>query len=452
MSKKYFGTDGIRGEAGGPLINPQFAFQLGMAVGEELRESGKTAGEICLGRDPRTSGEALQDGMAKGLASQGFTPVALGILPTPAIAMYTMQSEAILGVAITASHNPAKDNGFKFFQHSGRKVTPEWELAIEDRLDTTLNLETGKPAWIERHQEALEGFLDHFASRNLDLNGLTLVVDTASGATCETTPEVLKRFGATIVPIGETADGENINNNIGSEYPENLITRVKNGEGQIGLAHDGDGDRVIFCDEEGKLLRGDEFLGILALHRQAENNLPGDSIVGTILCNEGLALSLKNNGIALIRTDVGDRNVTTEMFARQLTLGGEPSGHYVLGDQLPTGCGLHAAIELLSILRNKGKTLVELRKQIQLFPQITKNLQVLNKPSFDSLPGFRKSLKKIEDHLEDQGRILIRYSGTENKVRLLAEAMDSQLAQSALNTLEYVTQKYLPVVPPSQTH
>ena len=259
-------------------------------------------------------------------------------------------------------------------------------------------------------------------------------------------------LGAEVIPIGADPDGDKINNGIGSEHPEKVIEFVKAGNGQFGLAHDGDGDRVIFCDEEAVLLTGDEFLGILAIHRKAANNLPGDSMVGTILCNAGLESSLNKHSIHLHRTDVGDRNVSAEMIERSLTLGGEPSGHYVLRDQLPTGCGLHAAIELLSVIKKTDKPLSELRKDITLFPQITKNLQVLSKPALETISGFPAGLKKIEDHLKDQGRILIRYSGTENKVRLLSEAVDLKLAQSALNALEYLVQKHLPVTPPPQTN
>jgi phosphoglucosamine mutase len=452
MSKKYFGTDGIRGESGGPIINPKFAYQLGYAVGQQLKAEGQCGGRICIGRDPRNSGEALRDGIAAGFQELGFQPVDLGILPTPAISLHTLQTEAILGVVLTASHNPAKDNGFKFFQANGRKVTPEWESFIEERLDTDLEAKSLNEAMHNQHEAAKAGFLKHFASIELDLSGLQIVVDTSCGATCATTPAVLKSLGAEVIPIGADPDGDKINNGIGSEHPEKVIEMVKAGNGQLGLAHDGDGDRVIFCDEDGVLLTGDEFLGILALHRKAANNLPGDSMVGTILCNAGLESSLKKHDIHLHRTDVGDRNVSTEMIERSLTFGGEPSGHYVLRDQLPTGCGLHAAIELLSVIKQTGKPLTELRKDITLFPQITKNLQVLSKPALETITGFPVGLKKIEDHLEDQGRILVRYSGTENKVRLLSEAVDLKLAQSALNALEYLVQKYLPVTPPPQTN
>jgi len=224
-----------------------------------------------------------------------------------------------------------------------------------------------------------------------------------------------------------------------------MVELVKSGEAEIGIAHDGDGDRVIVCDENGELLTGDEFLGILALHRKSQGTLPSDTLAGTILCNAGLEHSLKQQGISLLRTDVGDRNVTTEMFAKNLTLGGEPSGHYILADQLPTGCGLHAVIELLHLRQNTGKPLSELRKQITLFPQVTCNLQVLEKPPLESLQDLQKGLQKITDHLEQQGRVLVRYSGTEPKVRLLVEAMETKLAEQTMNALRYLIEKHLPV-------
>ena len=446
MSLQYFGTDGIRGKSGGPLINSTFAYQLGKAVGRQLQQEGHREGQICIGRDPRTSGESLRDSLALGLGEQGFSAIDLGILPTPATALYTLQTEALLGIMLTASHNPASDNGFKFFQANSRKVTPQWESTLESLLQQeTLPDPISNPHLPDQHEAAQQAFIDHLPNDQPDLSGLNIALDTACGATCHTTPEVLQRLGATLVQIGEIPDGEQINNQIGSEHPEKMVELVKSGEAEIGIAHDGDGDRVIVCDENGELLTGDEFLGILALHRKSQGTLPSDTLAGTILCNAGLEHSLKQQGISLLRTDVGDRNVTTEMFAKNLTLGGEPSGHYILADQLPTGCGLHAVIKLLHLRQNTGKPLSELRKQITLFPQVTCNLQVLEKPPLESLQDLQKGLQKITDHLEQQGRVLVRYSGTEPKVRLLVEAMETKLAEQTMNALRYLIEKHLPV-------
>ena len=446
MSLQYFGTDGIRGKSGGPVINTTFAYQLGKAVGSQLQQEGYSKGEVCIGRDPRTSGASLQDSLAHGLSELGFSAIDLGILPTPATALYTLQTNAILGIVLTASHNPASDNGFKFFQANGRKVTPDWEDSIENLLQEEKPPEDFAGITLADQQEAaLQTYLKLLPSDQPLLHGLRIALDTACGATCHTTPVVLKRLGAHLTQIGENPDGKQINNNIGSEHPEKMADLVKTGKAEIGIAHDGDGDRVIVCDENGELITGDEFLGILALHRKTHDNLPGDTLVGTILCNAGLEHSLKHHGISLLRTDVGDRNVTTEMFAKNLTLGGEPSGHYVLADKLPTGCGLHAMIELLNIRQTTGKLISELRKDITLYPQITCNLQVLEKPPLESLPALQTGLQKITDHLEEQGRILVRYSGTEPKVRLLVEAIDQKLAEQTMNALRYLIEKHLPV-------
>lgn len=447
--KKYFGTDGIRGESGGPVINEDFAYQLGIAVGQQLQKEGHKLGPAYIGRDPRTSGPALRDHIAAGLWFQGYTPVDLGILPTPAVALQTLSTDAILGIVLTASHNPAKDNGFKFFQDNGRKVTPQWEAEVETLLQDPKPAPTIQiPDMQDAHEAALQGFLAHIPQDKLDLGGLTIALDTAAGATCHTTPEILRRLGAKLHPIGAGPDGEQINNGIGSEHPGKIIEAVQSGQAHIGLAHDGDGDRLIVCDEEANLLTGDEVLGILALDRISKGTLPKNTLVGTILCNEGLALSLKQHNGHLLRADVGDRNVTSLMAEQNLNLGGEPSGHFVLADQLPTGCGLHAAIELLKIRQSTGRPLSGLRKQVTLFPQATLNLQVLEKPPLEDLQKFQSGLQKINAHLGDEGRTLVRYSGTEPKVRLLVEALTPKAVQEALAALEYIVRKQLPVTSP----
>lgn len=447
--KKYFGTDGIRGESGGPVINPPFAYRLGVAVGKQLHREGHKTGSICIGMDSRSSGPALRDHIAAGLHSQGFNPAGLGILPTPAVSLHTLSTDAVLGVVLTASHNPASDNGFKFFQANGRKVTPDWETKVESLLDGTEAPETITiPGIQDQHAPALQQFIDHLPQEDPRLDGLTIALDTAAGATCQTTPEVLRRLGAQLHQIGAEPDGQQINNGIGSEHPGKIIEAVQSGQAHIGLAHDGDGDRLIICDEEAKILSGDEVLGILAINRIRQNQLPQNTLVGTILCNAGLALTLKQHGGHLLRTDVGDRNVTTRMGEEGLTLGGEPSGHFVLADQLPTGCGLHAAIELLQIRQSSGQPLSELRKQVTLFPQATLNLRVADKPPLESLPAFQYGLEEINTRLGDKGRTLVRYSGTEPKVRLLAEAEGQQAVQDSLSALEKLTQEHLPVKTP----
>ena len=448
-AKKYFGTDGIRGESGGPVINPGFAYQLGIAVDQQLKKDGQESGLVCIGRDSRSSGPDLRDNIAAGLHSEGFASADLGIVPTPAVSLHTLSTDCVLGVVLTASHNPAKDNGFKFFQATGRKVTPEWEAEVETRIpDKPFSGTVLIPNLEDAHSAALEKFIGHLPSNEPQLDGLTIALDTAAGATCNTSPEVLRRLGAKLLQIGAGPDGQQINNAIGSEHPGKIIEAVKSGQADLGLAHDGDGDRLIVCDEEGNLLSGDEVLGILAIERIQKGLLPQNTLVGTILCNEGLGLTLKQHEGQLLRTDVGDRNVTTRMAEGGFTLGGEPSGHFVLADRLPTGCGLHAAIELLSIRQYSGKTLSELRQQITLFPQATLNLEVDVKPPLAGLAGFQKGLAKINMHLGENGRTLVRYSGTEPKVRLLVEARDEKTVQETLAALEYIVRRDLPVTNP----
>ncbi|SVC78670.1 uncharacterized protein METZ01_LOCUS331524, partial [marine metagenome] len=336
---QIFGTDGIRGRVGGPLVNPDFAACLGTAVGDVLKKQGVTDGEIVIGRDTRKSGAALRDGLTMGLTTAGFSCVDLGVVPTPAVALNTMKCGAVLGVALTASHNPASDNGFKFFQGCGRKVDNAWEGEVESLLEETGGGATVPASLENRHAEAVETYCQFVSSQfpvGL-LKGLKIVVDTANGGTSETTPRVLRALGAELLQLGHEPDGFNINDGVGSEYPAAMAECVAAGRADLGLAHDGDGDRLVISDESGHVLEGDEVLGIVALDWIRKGLLAERTVVGTVQCNAGLDATLKKAGGQLVRTEVGDRPVTRRMFEDGLNFGGEPSGHFVFRDCLPTG-------------------------------------------------------------------------------------------------------------------
>ena len=444
MRRKYFGTDGIRGRVGGSLVNADFAVRLGAAVGGILKKHGFVDGsQILIGRDTRASSMPLMEGLAIGLIERGFVCMDLGVIPTPGVALNTLHGNAVLGIALTASHNPASDNGFKFFMESGCKVEDAWELEVEALLDSPLKVSSSQieirtMSGVESYCEFLLG---HF--RPGMLKGLELAIDTANGATCETTPHVLRELGAEIIQLGHTPDGININDGVGSEYPEMMAQLVSAGQAQLGLAHDGDGDRLVVCDESGSVIDGDEVLGMIALSWMREGRLVQNTLVGTVQCNAGLEASLKRAGGRLIRTSVGDRSVTRRMFQDGLNFGGEPSGHFVLRDYLATGDGLLAALQLLEIRQRTGISLFELRKQITLFPQFQYNFQVQEKLPLEELPDFQLGMDAILQELGDNGRVLVRYSGTEPKIRLLAEARTRALAERALNSLAELTRANL---------
>lgn len=437
MGRQYFGTDGIRGPVGGPLVNVDFAARLGAAVGAQLKALEPGGGEVLIGRDTRKSGEALRDGLAAGLASQGFGCIDLGVAPTPAVALSTLRGDAVLGVALTASHNPSTDNGFKFFGSSGRKVDDSWEAAVESRLEgeaaaawSPLGIRDVGRETIRVYCEFVEGLFPGDL-----LEGLVLAVDTSNGATCESTPTVLRALGAKLVQMGDSPDGVNINAGVGSEHPQQMAAIVQEGSADLGLAHDGDGDRLVLCDESGSILSGDEVLGIVGLDWIRRGCLSRSTVVGTVQCNSGLEVSLAEAGGQLLRTPVGDRSVTRRMIAEGLNFGGEPSGHFVFSDCLPTGDGLIAALQVLEIRHRSGRQLGDLRKEVTLYPQAEVAIMVREKPQLESLPAFQQGLGEITRDLGGQGRVLVRYSGTEPKLRLLAEGPSREVSEATLKAL-----------------
>lgn len=431
MKRQYFGTDGVRGPYGGPVLTDVFAARLGFAAGRYFLSLAPERRQALLGRDTRASGSALLDALAGGLAAAGMIPVALDVLPTPAVALAVARRQSGPGVMITASHNPAEDNGIKFFLPTGLKPTDAEELAIEALLPTApTNLPRVSPErldFVAEYRAAVSRLLPPGA-----LAGWRVALDTAHGATVATSPAVLRGLGADVTLLGGEPDGHNINAGVGSEHPAALVAEVRRGGHRLGIAHDGDGDRCVLCDETGALLDGDEILAILALHALRAGKLAGQTLVVTQQSNLGLDAALAAAGGRVCRTPVGDRYVMERMRAEGAVLGGESSGHVICSDVSVSGDGLVAALKVMGVLLETGRPLSVLRRQLRKFPQRSAALKVREKIPLDHLPALRDVIAALERELGAQGRVLVRYSGTESKLRLLVEGPTEDVVDAAL--------------------
>jgi len=446
-ARKYFGTDGVRGPYGGPVINENFAARLGLAAGQWLStqpEVSRTQ-KVLLARDTRASGQSLLRAVASGLAAAKWQVVDLGVVPTPAVSLAVRSSRAALGVMVTASHNPASDNGIKFFQASGVKLTDGQEAQIEAVLPTRSRPLRPANLWTLDAREAylakLHGLLPAGA-----LAGWKIVTDTANGATSATTPALLRELGAEVIGIGDAPDGTNINAGVGSEHPEPMSAAVRTNGARLGIAHDGDGDRCILCDEFGAVLDGDEILAILALHALQKGKLTRNILVATVQSNLGLDAAVAAAGGRVLRANVGDRYVIEKMLAEGATLGGESSGHIICTDISATGDGLVAALKVIEVMLATGRPLSDLRKQLRKFPQKTAALRVKEKRPLESCPVLSVEMKALETELGSQGRLLVRYSGTEAKLRLLVEGPTDEIVSTGIARLSQAAGADLEVV------
>ncbi|HTL68198.1 MAG TPA: phosphoglucosamine mutase [Lacunisphaera sp.] len=438
MNRRYFGTDGVRGPYGGPVMNEAFAWRLGAAAARLARARPDFRSEdVFIGRDTRASGSALEHALAAGLESEGFDPVSLGIVPTPVVSLVTRSEGAALGVVITASHNPAADNGIKFFGPAGLKLTDAEELRLEQLLPADAGA-LGPGVAIAPFAAPLE--LYFALTRALlpagALAGWRIVLDTAHGAGCRTSPAVLQGYGAEMVRLGDAPDGRNINDGVGSEHAEKLCATVRATGARLGIAHDGDADRCVLCDETGAVLDGDEILTILALHALRAGKLPNKTLVVTVQSNLGVDAAVAAAGGRVCRSAVGDRYVVERMLAEGATLGGESSGHVVCSDIAPTGDGLVAALKVIEVMRATGRPLSDLRRALTRFPQRSTALTVREKRPLESLPTLPREIAAIEQAFGAKGRVLVRYSGTEPKLRLLVEGPSDGEVRAALSRLE----------------
>lgn len=433
-ARKYFGTDGVRGTYGGPVMNEDFAWRLGAAAARYLREQGRDSGRIYLGRDTRASGPSLMQALADGLAAGGFTPVDLGVVPTPAVSLALRSEPAELGVVITASHNPATDNGIKFFGPQGIKLTDDQELRLEQLLPEARgasgNVAPGRFAAEQLYIVKASSLLPADA-----LRGWKIVLDTAHGAGCATSRTVLERLGAELTLLGASPDGTNINAGVGSQHPEAMCADVLKAGARLGIAHDGDADRCILCDETGHVLDGDEILTLLAVHALERQALPRGLLVITVQSNLGVDAAVAAAGGAVVRTPVGDRYVIERMLADGAMLGGESSGHVICAEIAPTGDGLVAALKVIEVMLATGRPLSELRGALRKFPQQTAALTVAEKKPLESLARLPATIRELERELGSRGRVLVRYSGTETKLRLLVEGPDDATVTAAMGRL-----------------
>ncbi len=435
-ARKYFGTDGVRGAYGGPLINEQFVARLGVAAARWAVEQGGP-GSAVIGRDTRFSGDSLATALARGLNAGGLHSHRLGILPTPAVARAMRSSAAALGAVVTASHNPASDNGIKFFGPGGRKLTDEDEARIEALLPDEPPAETARASLVES-SDAAENYVSTARALlpNNALSGWRIVLDTANGAACRTSPKVLRSLGATVIGIGDTPDGRNINAGVGSEHPGLLAARVRSEGARMGVAHDGDADRCVLCDEQGGILDGDEILTILATHALAKGTLVAKALVVTVQSNLGVDAAVRAAGGNVFRSDIGDRYVYELMQAKGATLGGESSGHVICAEISPGGDGLVTALKVIGVMRATGQPLSKLRGVLHKFPQAVASIVVRERKPLATLTALNEAVRGVEAELGAQGRVMIRYSGTELKLRLLVEGQDEKLVRTGLDQLQ----------------
>jgi phosphoglucosamine mutase len=440
--KKIFGTDGVRGTANIEPVTAETALKLGRAAAHvfknlESRARGHGRHKIVIGKDTRLSGYMLENAVSSGILSMGVDVLFIGPLPTPGVAYVTRSLRADAGIVITASHNPYADNGIKFFRADGYKLDDRIEGEIEG-LVFSGEIETIRPTAGEigkavRIDDALGRYIEFAKTsfpKNLTLEGLRVVVDCAHGAAYKSTPCVLRELGAEVIVFGNHPDGKNINENCGSMFPENLCAKVVEHQAHLGIAHDGDADRVLLCDEKGNLIDGDDIMAIAGLDMLVQKILAEKTLVATVMSNAGLEAAIKSAGGKIIRTAVGDRNVIDEMLKHGFRFGGEQSGHLIFRDFGTTGDGLVAALQVLRIMKAKDTPLSKLAKCWTRFPQLVTNVKVREKKPFEQLDGVTKLVAGAEKELKSAGgRVLLRYSGTEPKARLLLEGRDAKVLE-----------------------
>lgn len=440
---KLFGTDGIRGEVNKYPMSPEIVLRIGMAAALVLKQkSDHGRNMILIGKDTRLSGYMIESALTSGICSMGMNVTLVGPLPTPGIAFLTRTLRLDAGIVISASHNPFMDNGIKIFSSDGFKLSDDLEKEIEDLVKdekSFLRRPSGKKIGKAfRLDDATGRYIEYIKStipKGFDLEGMKVVVDTANGAAYKVTPWLLKELGAEVITINDKPDGININNNCGSLHLNSLVEAVKTYNAHVGIAHDGDADRAIFIDEKGRVVDGDMVLCVWAEELKKQNKLVGNGIVATVMTNLGVERYLSSKGIKLIRTAVGDRYVVEEMRKGGYNLGGEQSGHIIFFDYNTTGDGPITALQILYLMRKKNMFLSELTKYIELYPQILLNIEVKSKKILDEIPGFKKIIDDYTKKLANSGRLIIRPSGTEPKIRIMVESASEDRARDIANDI-----------------
>lgn len=427
---KYFGTDGIRGTANEELTS-DLALKVGQAAGLLFR-NGNERHRVIIGKDTRESSYMLEDALAAGFLSVGMEVLQTGPLPTPGIAMLTPSMRCELGIMISASHNPYRDNGIKLFDPFGHKLSDEKERAIEELIDNDAvrkkriaGLKAGRAKRIEGARDRYIEHAKHTLPKGVSFGGLRVVIDCANGAAYQVAPEALWELGAEVITIGVNPNGENINDECGSTDPEQLMRMVHERRADLGIALDGDADRVLIVDEKKNIIDGDQLLALFAKHWKADGRLSKPGVVSTVMANLGLQHYLTALELALIRTPVGDRYVVEQMREQGYNVGGEQSGHFILSDFATTGDGLVTALQVLSLIAQAGRPASEVCKQYEPVPQVLKNVNVKDK-SVHERPELRTLIAEVEQGLNGCGRLLVRASGTERKIRVMAEGDDME--------------------------
>lgn len=462
---KLFGTDGIRGKAGHAPLDRETVARVGAAIVSAFAH-GATADRTAplrfvIGRDTRESGPWIEDELARGLTSEGATAVSAGVVPTPAVAYLARTEGFDAGIVISASHNPYEDNGIKVFGGAGTKLTEQLEAAVETLVaDPTWSVPRlredastfapGAPADRSARQAAAQSLSAHYVEHlELIMNdagplrGSHIVIDCANGATNRLAPPLFTKLGFEIETIGVSPDGRNINLNCGSTHLEPLVGAVVTSGARLGVAFDGDGDRALFVDHEGRVVDGDAVLLMAAIYLKDRGRLPGNAVVATVMSNIGLEIALRQRGIEMVRTAVGDKYVMEEMIRRGLALGGEQSGHVIFSDHLFTGDGLATALNVLRIMADTGQELAALASALVTYPQVLVNVRVREKADYMKVPAIADTVKKVEQGLAGNGRLLVRYSGTEPLLRIMLEGKDDAEIKEWANELAGVVKAHL---------
>lgn len=448
MTRQYFGTDGIRGAVGEGAITPDFMLKLGWACGRVFTRlaASDTRCTVIIGKDTRVSGYMFESALEAGLVAAGVDVKLLGPMPTPAVALMTQTQAADAGIVISASHNPFQDNGIKFFSASGSKLADEVELAIEEELEkpleTVASRDIGKVVRVEDAAGRYIEFCKSTVPEGFNLRGMRLAVDCANGATYHIAPNVFSELGAEVISLGVQPDGFNINEGVGSTDTAALAALVTEQGADLGIAFDGDGDRVLFVDAGGELVDGDELIYIIACHRLAAGESDA-GVVGTLMTNLGAEIALRDEGLQLVRARVGDRYVKERMEVEGWHLGGESSGHIICSDITTTGDGIVAALQVLRAVRDAGKSLSELRAGMSKYPQTMINVRSSGRVDLSAHPEIDAAVAEAEEQLGERGRVLLRPSGTEPVVRVMIEGEDAAEVQRLCERLAAQVERIL---------
>jgi phosphoglucosamine mutase len=445
MPPRLFGTDGVRGKAGEYPLDHDTVARLGAGLVRAMGGDGRTL-KFVVGRDTRESGEWIERELARGVRAAGAHLTSAGVIPTPAVAYVTRAMSFDAGLVISASHNPFEDNGIKVFSGKGEKFTETFERAVEAIVDDRSWSVGGSADLPVERSDVIDAYIAHARVALPEphrLGKLRIAVDTANGATTTVAPRLFRDLGFDVHLIGASPDGRNINLGCGSTHAEHLAKAVRDQGCQMGVAFDGDGDRAIFVDADGRIVDGDAVMLMCARHWKAAGRLKGNAIVATVMSNIGLELALRESGIDLVRTAVGDKYVMEEMLKRDLSIGGEQSGHVIFSEHLYTGDGIVTALSVLRVMAETGRSLAELASQLVTYPQVLVNVRVRHKEDLKGVPAIAAAMERVERRLHGEGRLLIRYSGTEPLLRVMIEGKDQQQIQSWAAEIAGAVQEHL---------